>query len=163
MEQTRYTSAMSKDELLKHLNYHYWATQQMLTSCKELSEAELLQETGSAFGNIKGILVHMLGAEDIWLTRWQGKAGISFPAPEDYTDLSHIEREWYGQRQRIEAFLQGADTDSLMAIRDHQHALWEMVLHMIDHSSFHRGQVMHFIRSFGYTPLSSNLIHYLRQ
>jgi uncharacterized damage-inducible protein DinB len=38
----------------------------------------------------------------------------------------------------------------------------EIVIHMVDHSTYHVGQMMNAIRGFGIEPVSTNYIHYLR-
>ena len=153
---------MDKASVLQQLEFHYWATGKMLDACADLSDEQLRADTGGAFGSTFALLVHMLGAEDIWLNRWQGAIEVGFASPEDYTDLKHIAREWHGQRQRLEAFLTEADLSEALETRGTKHKLWEMVLHLVDHSSFHRGQVMHALRLGGVTPPQTNLIHYLR-
>lgn len=152
---------MDKTSLLEQLEYHYWATEKMLAACAELTDEQLRAASGGAFGNTFALLVHMLSAEDIWLNRWQGQE-VGFTPSEDYTDLKHIRREWHGQRQRLAVFVATADVAERMEVRGYKHSLGQMVAHMIDHSSFHRGQVIHALRQNGVTPPQINFIHYLR-
>lgn len=153
---------MDTETVLQQLEYHYWATDKMLSACELLAEEQLHVKDSSAFGSPFALLVHMLSAEDIWLNRWQGKE-VGFTPAEDYTDLKHLKREWHGQRQRMEAFLAAADVAEQKEARGHRHHLWQMVLHMIDHSSFHRGQVVQLLRVSGVTPPQTNFIHFLRK
>ena len=154
---------MTRKNLLEHLSYHYWATDKLLTACGALSEDDLHKDRDGSFGTLFATLVHMYSAEDIWLARWQNREDPGFSPAEDFTDIKHIRREWYGQRQRIEAFLDTADTDASMNVKGYAFTLWQMLLHVIDHSSFHRGQVVHMLRNAGQVPPHTNFIHYLRE
>ena len=39
--------------------------------------------------------------------------------------------------------------------------LWQLVLHVVNHGTHHRGQVAGFLRSLGHTPPHTDLIHFL--
>jgi uncharacterized damage-inducible protein DinB len=41
--------------------------------------------------------------------------------------------------------------------------LWEIVLHVVNHGTHHRGQAAGFLRSLGHTPPKLDLIFYYRQ
>lgn len=153
---------MTKTDLLEHLEFHVWATERMLTACKALSLEDLKKPVGGAFGSLFGTLVHMYSAEDIWLSRWQGREGVGFTPEDAFKGLDDLSAAWREVQGRLETYLKEANTDGVMEVRGNRHSLWQMALHMIDHSSFHRGQVMYFLREAGHVPPPSNFIHYLR-
>ena len=153
---------MTKTDLLEHLEFHVWATERMVTACEALSLEALKKPVGGAFGSPFGTLVHMYSAEDIWLSRWQGREDVGF-APEDaFENLEDLSAAWQAVQVQLRNYLKEADTDQVMEVVGHRHPLWQMALHMIDHSSFHRGQIMYFLREAGQVPPPSNFIHYLR-
>jgi uncharacterized damage-inducible protein DinB len=39
---------------------------------------------------------------------------------------------------------------------------WQMIQHVVDHSSYHRGQIVTMLRQFGVTPPSTGLIRFYR-
>jgi uncharacterized damage-inducible protein DinB len=154
---------MTKAEILDHLHYHYWAVHRTLASCEPLDDEMLKRDVGGAYPSIFSMLKHMYGAEVAWLARWQGKAGAGLPSLDEVQDFTTLKRLWQEQETYLLTFSARADINLIMAARGFKHPLWQMLLHMINHSSFHRGQVMHFVRAFGHTPQPSDLIHYLRE
>ena len=154
---------MIKEDLLEHLEFHIWATERMLTACEILSLGELKKDIGGAFGSLFGTLVHMYSADDIWLARWQGREDVGFTSEDAFEGFEDLRASWEAIQGRLRDYLKDADTDEVMEVVGHRHALWQMALHMIDHSSFHRGQVMYFLREAGQVPPPSNFIHYLRE
>jgi uncharacterized damage-inducible protein DinB len=42
-------------------------------------------------------------------------------------------------------------------------SVWQIVLHVVNHATHHRGQVSGFLRSMGHTPPPVDLIAYYRQ
>ncbi len=154
---------MNKNNLIEHLNYHYWATGRLLDACEGLSKETLERDIGGSFGSLFATLVHMYSAENIWLARWQEQEDPGFSETSAFSDVRHVRNEWQLKGEDVMAFVKTQDAEQTMTAAGHQHALWEMVLHMIDHSSFHRGQIINMLRNEGKTPPQTNFIHYLRE
>ena len=144
-----------------HFGYHAWATTRMLDACEELSETALSSPTGGAFGSVFATLVHLYSAEDIWLARWQGQER-GFTPTDAFAGLEPLRTAWGLKQAELATFLQTTDPEEVFAARGYRHPLWHMVLHLSDHGSFHRGQVMHFLRIAGVALPPSNFVHYLR-
>ena len=153
---------MDKAELLRLLRHHIWATDRLLLACAELSEAELKAERGGPFGSLFATLVHMMGAEVIWLSRWRGEEGAGFPSAEATGSLKNLREQWGSVQADIKNFLEVSDVNQQMRFRGYAHTLHELVLHVVDHSAFHRGQAVLMLRDANRTPPQTNLIHFLR-
>ena len=154
---------MIKDNLLEHLNYHYWATGKLLDACEGLSKEALVRDVGGSFGSLFATLVHMYSAESIWLARWRNEIDPGFSSPDAFSNVRDLRNIWQLKGEDVLSFVGSANVNEIISIRDYKHALWEMVLHMIDHSSFHRGQVITMLRHEGQVPPATNFIHYLRE
>ena len=121
----------------------------------------MLEPVGGAFGTLFATLVHAYSAEDIWLARWQGEER-GFTQPHAFAGLEPLQNAWTLKQTELSSFLQSTGPDKVFEARGYRHPLWQMLLHLVDHGSFHRGQVMYFVREAGETPPQSNFIHYLR-
>jgi len=73
-----------------HLAYTEWATARLLAAARELDSAELARDFGTANRSILGTLVHVFGADRVWLARLQGGPQ---QWPGDY-DLPGLESDW---------------------------------------------------------------------
>lgn len=154
---------MTKENILDHLNYHYWATGKLLDACETLSKDALERDTGGSFGSLFATLVHMYSAENIWLARWQQQKDPGFTQESAFADVRDLRNEWQLKAETLLSFAKEADTSQIMTVGNFQHSLWQMILHMIDHSSFHRGQVINMLRNEGQPPPKTNFIYYLRE
>lgn len=154
---------MTKDNLLEHLRFHYWATGKLLDACEGLSEEALERDVGGSFGSLFATLVHMYSADNIWLARWQGVEGVGFSSVDEFASVRDLRNAWQLKGEDILLYVGSANVSEVMTILDYKFALWEMLVHMIDHSSFHRGQVINMLRNEGLEPPSTNFIHYLRE
>ena len=152
---------MNYKDMQMQFDYHRWATARMLDTCEKLPEEALLEPVGGAFGTLFATLVHAYSAEDVWLARWQGEER-GFTQPDAFSGLESLRNTWTHRQDELSSFLQTTDPDEIFEVRGYRHPLWQMLLHLVDHGSFHRGQTMYFVREAGGEPRPSNFIHYLR-
>jgi uncharacterized damage-inducible protein DinB len=160
---------MEMDPLL-HLKYMSWANRLVLDAAKGLPAAQYEQDRQSSFGGIKNTLNHMYVADALWFSRVAGEpfAKISdIPVPGS---LPELEREWTtlldrwirwaGQLQSNNYGMEVGYTNTEgIAYRT---PLWQIVLHLVNHSTHHRGQVVAMMRQAGVKPPGTDLIMYYR-
>ena len=158
---------ITPDVARTHLAYTEWATARLLSAARELAPEELARDFGTAHRSILGTFVHVFGADRVWLARLQGGAQ---EWPGDY-DLAGLESDWsalYARWQSWAAGLDGAAIEARVSYHDLKgnawvSPVWQIVLHVVNHGTHHRGQVAGFLRSMGRTPPVLDLIAYYRQ
>jgi len=160
---------VSADTLRLQLDYSAWASQRVLDAVEKLTPEELTRDFKTADKNALETLVHVFAADRIWLARVQG-AVRSFIDPQD-RDLAVLKKEWpavqQGWKQQM-APLTDQDVLKVVSYKDtkgnsYQSPLWQIVLHLVNHGTHHRGQVSGFLRAMGYTPQALDLIAFYRQ
>lgn len=52
--------------------YNDWANGAVLDAAERLSPADYTRDFGQSWGSVRGILTHVMAADRVWLTRWQG-------------------------------------------------------------------------------------------
>jgi uncharacterized damage-inducible protein DinB len=112
----------------------------------------------------------VFGADRVWLARVKGEPANGFLSDEDY-DLKVLQVDWptlYGQWLEWASGLGEANVADVISYRDmkgnpHSSPLWEIVLHVVNHGSHHRGQAAGFLRTLGHTPPPLDLIRYYRE
>jgi uncharacterized damage-inducible protein DinB len=161
---------------IKHLfEYTEWANQLALAAAAELSDDDLRRDFKISHGSIFGTLVHMAGAEWIWLERWHGHSPAGKDAWALWTidscaDPATLQSRWGELADRRREFLAQLDESSLPA--DLQFTLLngdssslplgDQMQHVVNHATLHRGQVVGMIRQLGITPPATDLLFYLR-
>lgn len=160
---------ISADTLRLHLDYSTWASLRLLDAAANLSVEELTRDFNTADKNVVGTLAHIFAADRIWLSRVKGEAGQGFISDEDRR-LETLQNEWPALYQRWKLFsepLSDPDTLTVISYKDtrgnpYQSPLWQILLHLVNHGTHHRGQVSGFLRAMGHTPPPVDLIAYYR-
>ena len=160
---------MTADMLRMHLDYTAWASGKLVDAAAQLTPEELTRDFGTSDHSVLGTLVHVFAADRIWLCRVTGT-----PAPEPFVDpekdmhLSVLQNDW---QELLERWKQWAasltDTNAVIQYQDlkgnpHQSPAWQIVLHLVNHGTHHRGQAAGFLRTMGHAPPTLDLIGYYR-
>jgi uncharacterized damage-inducible protein DinB len=125
----------------------------------------------SSFASVCGTLAHLVGAEWIWLRRWQGESPTTFPDWVATAALADLRSRLSAVEQEREALLAGmadADLDRPVSYRQlsgkaFSEPLGDLMRHVVNHSTYHRGQVATQFRQLGVKPPSTDLIVFLRR
>ncbi len=150
--------------------FHYWARDRMLDAVAALTAEQYAQALGGSFGSVRDTLHHVYGAEVLWLERWRGASPTGFPSGLPQT-LPELREAWQAQEASMRRFVQDltdADLQRVIAYRNlagvpGESALWEMLAHVVNHATYHRGQVTTLLRLLGAAPPpSTDLIAYYR-
>jgi len=159
------------DELLTLFAYNRWANLRLLDVAAPLTDAELRRDLGGSVPNVAAILVHLLGAEWVWLRRWQGEAPTSVPDVAHLTSVAAVRDRWDALWEEQQAYLAGLDEAALsrdVAFRTfdgtpYRQPLRELIRHVVNHATYHRGQLAAMLRQLGRTPPSTDLVRFYRE
>ena len=162
---------MTADNTRLLVEYHYWARDRLLSAVEMLSPEQYTRELGSSFSSVRDTLVHIFSAEWIWLSRWQGESPSVMLQPAAYPDLATLRSAWDEHRAKLTAFVSRLDDRTLdeeMSYRTTDGQPWQqqlsqMLQHVVNHASYHRGQVTTMLRQLGAAPpKSQDLIVFYR-
>ena len=147
-----------------------WATARTLDSVSVLTEEQFKRDLKSSHGGIHGTLVHICGADWIWLERWKGNSPKTLMTIDQLPTLGALKDQWQSFRKEISAFLATLDDDKLQAqceykdTKGNQYAqpLFQQLMHKVNHASYHRGQVVTMLRQLGAKAQNTDLIGFYR-
>src|SRR5882724_241925 len=157
---------MTPAEIRTHLRYSGWASQRLLDAAKKLNPDDLTRNTGVSHESILGTLSHIHFADRIWYSR---VVDANEPVIRQ-SDLATLETEWPAIQRKWEAWaenVQPADLERKVASKSPDGIAYEIetekaVLHLVNHDSLHRGQVMAMIRQLGIAPPQTDLMLFYR-
>jgi len=157
------------ETLRLHLDYSAWASRRLVDEAALLTAEELNRDFQTSDKNVLGTLAHVFAADRVWLSRVKGETPAPFITPEDRR-LDVLQGEWPALHQRWKLFAANlSDQDALANIpykdtkgNPYESRLWEILLHLVNHGTHHRGQVSGFLRAMGRTPPPVDLIAYYR-
>jgi uncharacterized damage-inducible protein DinB len=153
------------------LLYMLWAERQTLKSVRLVRSEDLTRDAGVSFRSILGTMAHILGAQKLWLSRFLGHPEDFVLGPDDFPDLLSWITAWEESASRVEAFLAGLTDEQLAQPLSwtslegvpHTLPLWQPVLQLVNHSTYHRGQVVSLLRQMGYPAESTDLIRFFAE
>jgi uncharacterized damage-inducible protein DinB len=159
------------DEFRQLFQYNTWANARMLDSLEPLTSEELHRPIGGSFPSIHATLVHMARAEWVWLMRWKGDSPANLPSVWGGGELPEMRAAWDELRNEQIEFLDGLTNDRLGSPLSYRNTrgeafsapLAQLLRHVVNHATYHRGQVTTLIRQLGHTPLNTDLIQFYRE
>lgn len=156
--------------LTLHLRYSAWASARLVAAAAQLTPAELTHDFQTSEKSIAGTLAHIFAADRVWWHRVNGTVPPQFIDPEKDFLLSTLQTDWPALLAQWEQFIAAQHEAALASnieyndLKGNPHAtpLWQIVLHVVNHATHHRGQVSGMIRALGHTPPPLDLIFYYR-
>jgi uncharacterized damage-inducible protein DinB len=160
---------ISRQALLYLVDYSIWADQQLLSACARLTPEEQSRDLGSSHIGISGTLRHIYDSERAWLG--QLRKGLlaplsEFTNPKQYPptppepDLSNLQQRWPevwdGLHNYVETLPEAEFALELRAT-DWTIPRWKLLLHVVNHATLHRGQVMGMLRQLGKQPPTNDI------
>lgn len=161
---------------IRHLfDYTEWANALAMDAAGKLPDEDLRRNVNISHQSIFGTLLHIAGAEWIWLERWQGRSPAKAEAWSMWTtdscaDLSALTERWQSLIDRRTEYIAALDEERLAADLPFKllsgdassMRLVDQMRHVANHSTMHRGQIVGMIRQLGIEPPSTDLLFYLR-
>ena len=162
---------MQLDTIRELYDYNHWANQRVLSAMTPLTDDMFTRNMGNSFVSLRDTLAHILGAEWIWLERWLGRSPKALLSASDFPTLQALQRSWAAvrldQNQYIQTLVPDRLNDDVSYTNTrgerYSYALWRQMLHVINHSSYHRGQVTTLLRQMGAEPAGTDLLVYYDQ
>ncbi|HUP03147.1 MAG TPA: DinB family protein [Bryobacteraceae bacterium] len=142
-------------------DYNYWARDRQLEACALLTPEQLVQPLGGSFASLRDTLAHMLGVEWLWLERWRGAAPSALLPAAEFPTLAALTERWRAVETEMRQYVAGLTDEALGRVMTYQnirgiscaYPLGSMLYHLLNHQSYHRGQVTMSLRQLGATPL----------
>jgi uncharacterized damage-inducible protein DinB len=162
-----------KEILLQYAGYNVWANKLIIDTIMKLDEAQVDMELTSSFPTIRKTVYHTWSAENIWLQRLQLAEhpvwididfdGIFATACTDWqrvsSELLQFTEKQYDDKA-LAHVLQYYDRKKV----SHKSPVCEVLMHVFNHSTYHRGQLVTMLRQAGATVIpSTDFITFVRK
>ena len=163
---------MTLDEARTLVDYHYWARDRLLEAVAQLTPAQYTQRIESSFPSIRDTLVHLWAAETTWVARWDGEAPTALADGGALTDLASLRDSWLALERRLYGVLIRLGESGVGSWFEYRgfdgqprhEPFAAMLQHVVNHGSYHRGQITMMLRQMGVSPAKQmDLIAYYRE
>ena len=158
------------EEIRGLVDYVDWANARTVEAAGLLSEAQLQQEIPSSFPSVLATLQHMFASEAVWLRRWLGSSPAGWPADLQPETIALLEARWADVARDRQTWLAGLSDDDLrrdfayVNLRGEHYSqpLAEQIRHVVNHATYHRGQVVTMLHQLGASAVNTDLIAFYR-
>ena len=135
----------------------------MLDAASVLTPEQFTRDLGSSFKSVRDTLAHVYAAEWAWYSRWQGTSPTATLPYDQFPDLASLRTVWIGHETKVRAFVGAMDDASITRVYEYKalngqpgsSPFWQMLQHVVNHASYHRGQVTTMLRQLGAQPAKS--------
>lgn len=164
-------SAMTRAGEIRDLYaFNGWANARMLEAAGHLTAEEVARDLGSSFPSIRDTLEHIVQCEWVWVCRWRGESPRELPPGWEGGDLARIGARFEEIRSAQEAFVGALAEPALDEIIAYTSwggqrftaPLWQLLRNVVNHSSYHRGQLATMLRQLGASAPGTDLVVYHR-
>lgn len=146
-----------KEIILQLAAYHTWANELLLNAAGTLSEEEQHAEVRSSFPTVYKTFLHMLDAESIWWQRLKLQEKIDIPSQSFSGNMQSLASQLLQQNRLWQEWLGNASEHALQhefiyynsRKERFKQPVYQMLLHLFNHGTYHRGQVVTMLRELG--------------
>ncbi len=153
-------------------DYNVWANRQIIEMLNALPADILNATVSSSFPTIRKTIYHIWDAQVIWLQRMQGISPTVWPSEEYGDDFAGYDIYFEQQSEDFRNFVASKPESwfnnicffKTLSGKEYQSFNWEIIMHCMNHSTYHRGQLITMLRNLDITRVvQTDLIVYLRE
>jgi uncharacterized damage-inducible protein DinB len=145
-----------KELLQQHAAYNIWATKQLVDRINKLPEEKIVQEVPASFPSLYKTVQHMWMAEEAWWQRLKLTENIVLQSDSFTGSFTELYAQFVKQSQQWKEWVDKANDNQLNHVfayvrnkEQHKMVVHDMLLHVFNHATFHRGQLVNILRQLG--------------
>jgi uncharacterized damage-inducible protein DinB len=146
-----------------------WANAKSVESVTPLDQEELDRSIGGSFGSVRGTLVHMYGADWVWLERLHGRSPGALPDADELATLDVLRAKWLKVEDARDAYLAKLTPERLAEPlsytafdgKSFTRRLGDALFHCANHGTYHRGQIATLVRQLGKKAIPTDFLRWL--
>ena len=163
---------MTLEQVRTLIDYHYWARDRILDALEPLTVEQYTRDMGNSFRSIRDTIVHIYGADRVWYERWRGGSPRALVDASEFPDVVSVRQAWMELERGYRAHVEELGNAGIGRILNYtllngqpcSNVFWQMLQHVVNHASYHRGQLTTMLRQLGGAlPKPMDLIAFYRE
>lgn len=159
---------MNADAFRHFYNYHLAENRKIWDTCiTALSHEQFTRVVNYSHGSVREQIVHLIDADDVWFSELRGVAPSDPLPPANVDDREAIRAHWDTVEQRMRHYLATLRDDMLFTTpieepeEDKDLIVWQVLLHVINHGTDHRAQLLRLLHDLGVKTPPQDYIFYV--
>ncbi len=154
------------DDLSSLYAYSRWADERVASALRSLPEGDYVREVGGGWPSVRATWVHLAGATDAWARRFSGVDATRLPTVEELPGVEDAVRLLFAAHERLAAFVAALPASRAgepftwknLKGESRTAPFWVVLRHVVNHGSYHRGQISSMVRRLGGKPVSTDMV-----
>ena len=157
---------MNVDALRHFVSYHLAENRALWERyIVPLSQAHFVQPATYGHGSVRDQLVHLVSVDDTWFCGLRGAAIPDPLNPADFDDRALLRALWDAVEASMRAYLAALREETLTSQplegEDKELRVWQVLLHVVNHGTDHRAQLLRTLHDLGVKTVSQDYIFYV--
>ncbi len=157
---------MNANAFRQFYDYHFSENRALWDRCaRSLTQAQFTQHIPYSHGSVRNQIVHLVSVDDTWFS---GLRGVEIPEPLDpavFADQDAIRTHWDRVEQTMRDYLASLRDEMLfekpLEGEDENLIVWQVLLHVVNHGTDHRAQMLRVLHDFGLRTTAQDYIFYV--
>lgn len=149
-------------------NYHFAENRKIWDRyIAPLSHEQFAQVADYSHGSVRDQIVHLMSVDDVWFSELRGVEPSDLIPAATEDDREIIRSHWDNVEQGMHDYLAGLQDDMLFAKpikepeEDKDLIVWQVLLHVVNHGTDHRAQLLRLLHDLGVETESQDYIFYV--
>ncbi|MEO6637060.1 MAG: DinB family protein [Ginsengibacter sp.] len=143
-----------KQLLQRYSSYNVWANEIITGKISQLPAAVVYKEMNSSFGTIYKTVVHLMDVESIWWQRLKLQEHVKWPGINYNARVEILSKDLLSLSMQWDKWVFDAEEEDFIHVFEYRNSkkklfrqpVYEMLLHLFNHQTFHRGQIITMMR-----------------
>ena len=158
---------MNADAFRHFYEYHFTENRNIWDQyVTPLSQEQFTQDVGYSHGSVRNQIVHLMSVDDTWFSPLRGAELPETLDPAQFEDRQTIRAHWDRVERQMRDYLAGLRDDLLFTRpfaegEDKDLILWQVLLHVVNHGTDHRAQLLRLLNDLGVKTVSQDYIFFV--
>ncbi len=150
-----------KQLLQQYSAYNLWANKRIIEQIKQLTDEQINKGIASSFPSLYKTLLHMMEVENVW---WERLKLTEHTTPSGWFsgNFDELSKKLLQISQQWVDWVSNANEVNITHVFAYQNSkkeqfkqpVYEMLLHLFNHQTYHRGQLVTMLRQLGADKIS---------
>jgi uncharacterized damage-inducible protein DinB len=155
-------------EIFRQLyNYHFSENRKIWGYATQLSYEQFVQDVSYSHGSVRNQMVHLMSVDEVWFAELRGIDPPEPYQPANFDDREMIRARWDNVEKNMRDYLAELRDDMLFdrpikePEEDRNLMVWQVLIHVINHGTDHRAQILRLLYDLGIKTTSQDYIFYI--
>ncbi len=154
-------------DAFRHLYaYHFAENGKLWSLLAQLPYERFIQDARYSVGSLRQQVVHLMSVDEVWFCELRGVTPLPAYQPADCDDRAELRARWDSIEAHMRAYLAQLCDEALFAqpivepAEDRDLMVWQVLIHVVNHGTDHRAQMLRLLHDFGVRTTSQDYIFF---